>query len=88
RLISSEDYDPETEVLVGDELSEIPPELHLSVRTSDVLSVEYGRISLQHIDAENLTETDREGTNLFAWIEENVSQMGIVQAELFDKNVS
>ena len=85
RLISLEDYDPETGVLVGDELSDIPPELQLSVRTSDVLSVEYGRISLQHIDAENLSETDREGTNLLAWIEENVSQMGIVQAELFDK---
>ncbi|KAF8001314.1 hypothetical protein HF325_003815 [Metschnikowia pulcherrima] len=85
RLISLEDYDPETGVLVGDELSEIPPELQLSVRTSDVLSVEYGRILLQHIDAENLTETDREGTNLLAWIEENVSQMGVVQAELFDK---
>ncbi|KAM9901349.1 hypothetical protein OXX79_004594 [Metschnikowia pulcherrima] len=86
RLISSEDYDPETGVLVGDELSERPPELHLSMRTSDVLSVEYGRISLQHIDAENLSETDREGTNLLAWIEENVSQMEFVQAELFDKN--
>lgn len=85
RLTSLEEYDTKTGELVGEELSSIPPDFEISVRTNGMLSIEYGLISLQYKDMDDLTETERSGMNLLTWILDMAKQLEYVQSELFQK---
>ncbi|OBA24220.1 hypothetical protein METBIDRAFT_20192, partial [Metschnikowia bicuspidata var. bicuspidata NRRL YB-4993] len=82
RLTSLEEYDPDTGELIGEELSETPPEFELFVRTGDRLPVEYGAMFLQHVDMDEVAHTDREKMDLLTWILEQSVQNLELQAEL------
>ncbi|GEQ72239.1 hypothetical protein JCM33374_g5926 [Metschnikowia sp. JCM 33374] len=85
RLTSSEEYDAATGELIGDDLSSLPPDFELSVRTDDLLAVEYGSMMLRYKDVEESPDSDRASMNLLNWISEITQQMQVLQGEFFER---
>lgn len=82
KLISLEQYDPETGELVGDELADDAPEFEISICSKGVLSVTYGTFQLPLRSVEEADVSERKEFDILRWVQLQTAQMQELRKQL------
>lgn len=82
KLVSLEQYDPETGDLIGDELADEVPEFELSVCSQGVLLVVYGTFKLLYKSMEDSKDAERHDYDLLQWVQLQTAQIKTLREKL------